>query len=342
MTVPCVLGIDQGSSHTWAVAASLDGPEAGRLLALGRGPGACHPYDGMDAAMAAVAEAVTAALAGAGVDPASVRQVCAGLTGADWPDEYELLRTQIGALGFGRAGGERLVCPIRVTNDCIVALRGGTEQPYGAILVLGSGGNCAVRSPAGEEFIYGYYHDDALQGGHGLGVAALWAAYRDHTGRPPATSLTARLLDFYGLKEMDQVRRLHAERRLPVPPKDLAPIVLQEAGRGDPAAVDIVTAFGRGCAELVVAALRRFDMLALPLDLVLSGGIFKTSEPLLHTTVARVIGRDAPNARLVNARYEPVVGAALLALEGAGLPADEPVRRRIASSARELGLVRGG
>lgn len=339
MTVPLVVGIDQGSSHTRAVVAAAAGPEAGRLLGVGRAAGACHAYDGMAAAMAAARAAVGEALAAVGADAGDVTQVCAGMTGADWPDEYELLQEHLAALTF-EPSGARFGGPVRVTNDCIIALRGGTAQPYGAILVAGTGANCAARSPAGEEFIYGYYHDDELQGGMALGRAALWAVYRAHTGRGPTTSLTARLLDFYGLAGVDELRRGQLEHRLPRPVKDLAPLVFEEADRGDEAAAAIVTAFAEGSAGLALAALERFAMLDLPLDVVLSGSIFKARGPLLVSTLAAAIHHRAPRARLVSARYEPVVGAALLALEQSGAAMTDDLRSQVETSAARLGLLR--
>lgn len=339
MSIPVIVGIDQGSSHTRAVVAVAEGPETGRLLGVGRAAGACHAYDGMDAAMSAVAVAVSEALVAAGAEPADVGRVCAGMTGADWPNEVELLRRQLAKLTFGPSG-ERFAGPVRVTNDCIAALRGGTAEPYGAILVAGTGANCAARSPAGEEFIYGYYHDDELQGGMALGRAALWAVYRAHTGRGPATSLTPAALGFFGLAGVDELRRGQLEHRLPHPVKDLAPLVFEEADRGDKAAAAIVTAFAQGSAGLVLAALARFAMLDMPLDVVLSGSIFKARGPLLVSTLAAAIHRRAPRARLVNARYEPVVGAALLALEQGGAAMTDDLRGRVETSAARLGLLR--
>jgi hypothetical protein len=48
----------------------------------------------------------------------------------------------------------------------------------------------------------------------------------------------------------------------------------------------------------------------------------------------------APHARLINARYEPVVGAALLGLESLGVPNTPGLRENIEQSASRLGLLR--
>ena len=58
-----------------------------------------------------------------------------------------------------------MLTQVFIVNDSIAALRGGTEKPYGAILVAGSGANCAVLAPDGRQFIYHYYHDNDFKVG---------------------------------------------------------------------------------------------------------------------------------------------------------------------------------
>ncbi len=323
-----VLGVDQGSTHTRAVVCSL----AGEILAAGRAPGACHAYDGMEKAMATIREAAVAAMDGVQVLPGEIDLLFAGLTGADWPDEYILLRENLLKLGICNR--------VKVTNDSLIALRGGTERLYGAVLIAGSGGNCAVRSPTGEVFIYAYYHDPDLQGGQALGRRLLQAIYRAETGREAETPLKDRVLDFYRLRSVDELLRLDVEQRLEPDIKELAPLLFEAAEQGDPAAARIVCSFAEGYAELAAAGLRRLGMAAMEVEVVLSGSIFKARGPLLVETLAAALHRSVPRARLVNARYEPVVGAALLGLEELGVRIETPVKEKIEASAHRLGLIR--
>lgn len=323
-----VLGIDQGSTHTRAAVCALDG----EILAASAGKGACHAYDGMEAAMSTIRDTARNALARAGIDPRQVKCLFAGLTGADWPDEYPLLQENLLRLELCKQA-----C---VTNDSIIALRGGTEQSYGAVLVAGSGGNCAVRSPSGQEFIYAYYHDADLQGGQALGRRVLNAIYQAETGREVETSLKGRVLGFYGLPDVDGLLRSDVESRLCPELKELAPLLFEESYHGDAVAAKIVRSFAEGCAGLVTAGLRRFGMTGLELDVVLSGSIFKARGPLLVETISACVHQTAPRARLVNARYEPVVGAVLLGLEILGIRPDAPVKENIQKSARAHHLIR--
>jgi len=328
-----ILGIDQGSTNTRAALSDL----SGCLLGYGEAQGACHAFSGMDFAMQCVREAVQQALDRSGTSPEEVILVYGGLTGVDWPEEYPLLQENIRRLGYSEN--------VHVTNDSIIAMRGGTDQPYGAILIAGSGANCAIRAPDGRTFIYHYYHDEDLQGGQALGMRAIRAVLRSATFREPETSLTRRVLEVYNVQSVDELLRglLSGLFEGQVPyntVKELAPIVFEEAYAGDQVAANILRSFGEGLAELVTAGLEHFDMTRMGVEVVLSGSIFKGVGPLLVESIAANLHRVAPKARLVNARYEPVVGAVLLGLEANGVRVDSTIKANIGTTARKFGLVR--
>jgi hypothetical protein len=104
--------------------------------------------------------------------------------------------------------------------------------------------------------------------------------------------------------------------------------------------LEILRRFGLGLAELVTAGLLHYEMINLDVEVVLSGSVFKGGGKILAGVMADAIHQVAPRARLVNARYEPVVGALLLGLEKAGIDVDEEVMRNIEASSQRLGLLR--
>jgi N-acetylglucosamine kinase-like BadF-type ATPase len=122
--------------------------------------------------------------------------------------------------------------------------------------------------------------------------------------------------------------------------KKIAPLVFEVAYEGDWVACEIIRAFGEGLAELVAAGLVRFEMTGLEVDVVLSGNIFKGPGHLVEEVMIAGIHMVAPQARLVNARYEPVVGAILLALEALDIDITDRVRQNIEASSKALGLIR--
>ena len=322
-----VLGIDQGSTKTHAVVCT----STGEIVGIGHAGGGYAMHD-MAAALHEIARATDMARTQAALGDARIELLYGGITSADWPDEYLTIQSQLAAL--------ELAGTTEVTNDCLVALRGGTAAAAAAIISAGTGGNCAVRSPSGETWVYGYYHDDELQGGIALGEQALWAVYRAHTGRAPATLLTDRILHHYALTTVDALRRAHCERFDHHVIKQLAPLVFHAARDGDTAATLIIQRLGTGLAGLVSAGLQRFAMLHHEVDVVLSGSIFKGPGDMLQRSIQDALQDAAPRALLVEARYEPVVGAVLLGLERLGVALTPDVEAAIERTSRHHGLLR--
>ncbi len=307
MALRYVLGIDQGASKTHAVVAD----EAGNLAGIGWGRGACHSEHGMDKAMQAVQEAAGAALRAAGIAHSQVARLAAGMTGIDWPHEAPLLRDAL---------SRQLDVPaeqIHAVNDAVIALRAGTSSPSGCVLCAGSGLNCAVRRDAQHEYVFGFYIDESCQGGSALAQRAIQAVLDAEAGLTGPTALTGLLLDFFGFRSVDELLMakvtvgLGERRKLEVPK-----LLEQAAAMNDPAALDVLAQFGRDIARYAVAGLRRMDMLEGPVEVVLSGSVFKCRIPVLEESVAAEIHRHAAGARIVDSVYEPVIGAVLMALDG--------------------------
>lgn len=324
-----ILGIDQGSSKTRAAICNSQG----EILSVSIEQGACHSVDGMSEAIKMIQIVASQAINNANIHASEIGILFGGLTGADWPDEYVFLRNNLLELGISKN-----VC---VVNDAIIAMRAGTQSEFGAIVIAGTAGNCAIRSPDGEEFLYHYYMEDSLQGGIALGRRILTAIYRAKTGREEPTVLTKHVLDFFGFRCTDELLRADVNKefgnnRI----KDLAPIVFNTAGAGDTVSSKIIRSFGEGLAELVTSGLKRMNMTHLELEVVLSGSVFKGPGKLLEEVMAVEIHTVAPKASLVNARYEPVVGAMLLGMEALGLNTQNEVLRNIEVGCKEMGLVR--
>jgi hypothetical protein len=68
--------------------------------------------------------------------------------------------------------------------------------------------------------------------------------------------------------------------------------------------------------------------------------VFKGVGPILTDTITACIHSVAPKAQIVNARYEPVVGAVLLGLEKQGVLMNNTVKSNLDITAHQLGLIR--
>ncbi|MBJ6362654.1 N-acetylglucosamine kinase [Paenibacillus sp. GCM10012307] len=323
------LGIDQGGSKTVAVLFGSDG----KLLSQGNSYGSCFYYDGVEHALEAIRQASQQAQAQAGVTWEDIRTVAGGIAGVNWPEEEVLISNELQHL-WGEAR-------IKVVNDCLIALGAGTNKPNAAVLCAGTGLNVALRGSGGIEVVYGSYIDRLDQGGRGLGERIHQALFDAEIGRIPQTRLTGKVLEFYELKSVVQVLYDLPRDRLKRSPKDMTYLLFELANEGDPAAYEIVSSFARNISSYITAGIAKYGLQETDFDVVLTGGLFKTRHPLLRETVVSEIHRIAPRAQIVDAWYEPVVGAVKLGLGGlyaGSIP--EEVLLQCEQGADQYGLAR--
>src|SRR4051812_48570463 len=134
-----LLGVDGGNTKTIAVIAACDGT----ILGAGRGGcGDMYAYPTPELALEQIAQAVNKALEQAGVTRDHLLSGCFSLAGADWEEDYAVLKAALQARGFGRT--------IQVYNDAIGALRAGSPDGTGVVIACGTGVAIAARNAAGE------------------------------------------------------------------------------------------------------------------------------------------------------------------------------------------------
>ena len=93
-------------------------------------------------------------------------------------------------------------------------------------------------------------------------------------------------------------------------------------------------------AAALCSALRRMGMEKEPVDVILSGSVFKCRAPMLYRSVRSTILAAAPRARIVESALEPVVGAVLLALDELGAGDADAVYARLERDARRYDMIR--
>jgi N-acetylglucosamine kinase-like BadF-type ATPase len=319
-----VLGVDAGGSKTFAVAAD----ERGRVLGFGRG--GCGNYEGfgLEAAMAEIRRACRGALDAAGTERAQVG--CFGLAGADFPEDFEMLRVAVCKLAAAD--------DVHIYNDTRVAFEAGSRRGCGAVVIMGSGMNAAGFAPVpaaggrprdcrlpGEGYLYGDW------GGAGtIGPEIMHRVMRAHDGRGEPTALAAMVLERLGARDVDELtRRLYRDE---IPPRAIAALttlVFPAALGGDKVAREIIERIADETARAALAMLRRLGLEQTECDVVLGGGVYKGEGPLLLDLVRAKIHAGAPYAEIIVPLMEPVMGAAILALEKAGVAMDDRVRANL-------------
>jgi Predicted N-acetylglucosamine kinase len=304
----------------------------GTLLAAVRGPTISHQArGGFGAAVASLratlAEAMDLARAGvtAPADGPIARVAVFSVAGADTPRDVRRLRAAIGRLRIA----ERLI----VLSDAYGALRAGTDDGVGAVVLCGSGSNVLAIGPSGRVARYPALGEIAGDwgGGGSLGPAALSAAIRGRDGRGPRTSLERLVPERLGLaRPLDVTYALYRSRLSSNAIRDLAPLVFEAAGDGDSVARSIVDHQADEVVAMAVAALRRARALQAAVPVVLAGGIFRTTDAPFHARIRTGLAAAAPRAEVCRLEVPPVVGAALLGLDALGLDGSAAVRLRAA------------
>ena len=314
--MPYVLGVDGGGSKTFA----LISDKSGRILGFGASGGSNHQEVGLSQAITEVELAARRASEDANVDPEQIATAFYCLSGADLPEEFAMLEEALPKLN---PGGR-----MELRNDTQAALRSGTHEPWGVVVVCGSAFNAAGRAPDGSELAFpaqGWISGDWV-GGEAIAQEVVRLVMRAHDGRGPATLMTELVLHQLGQRSPHELMLALYHRHITKPDiLTLVPLLFKAAIVGDKPAQELIVRVGEELGCSAVAVIERLELEELPVEVVLAGGVFKGEGPLLYDTIEQVIHWVAPRATLVRPVFEPVVGAVMLGLEATGVTINEDV-----------------
>lgn len=326
------LAIDQGGTKTDAIVFTSDG----EILSQGNDRkirSSDENYTRQQAQF--IRLAAENALDAAGVRLDQLDGVWGALNGADWAHDYpRLVKLSAGALSVDPS-------KITIINDCIGAMRGGTDDKRCAVLCVGSGLNCAVRDGDGEEIIYGYFIAEADQGGGALGKAAWQAAVDAWNGLGEKTQITDALLRLYNKNDLQSLYIAFTDGEIPLEHKEMAPPLMAAASSDDTVAMRVVDESAARYAQYVHQGMKRLFISGEPLTLVISGGVTKGAGRVLTAAVERHMIALEPRVTCVDAPFEPVAGTALIGLDALyDFRIPEEVKENFRVSALRHGLLR--
>jgi N-acetylglucosamine kinase-like BadF-type ATPase len=314
-----VLGVEGDGAHSHAVVTDA----SGTLLGLGANDDSSDWDDvGIAAAAAALRSCVREALDAAGLATEDLKASVFALAGVDFPVDEQRLAGIPEAIGLkGRS---------RIDNDAFAALRAGTDQPFGVVVIAGNGSVIAGRNPQGDIFrslglgtLYGDFGSET-----DVSQAAVSAVADAFTGRGPPTVLTERLCRFTGTASV--VEFLDGTARERIDTATFGPIVIAAAEEGDAVAGGLLSTAGGMLGATAAHVIRTLGMEEVAFDLVLARSMFDTNSPLLVDALEACIRPVAPKVRPKRLAAPPVVGSALLAVEMAGEVAGESARATLA------------
>ncbi len=314
------LGVDGGSSKTHA--ALVD--ETGALLGFGSSGVANQNTYGLENALREIGAAVHMALDAVHILPQDVELGCFCLAGADFPQDFLTIRAALEELGLARR--------VIVKNDTAAGLRSGSSRSWGVVIVCGTGFNAAGRGRDGKEFglpSLGPLSGD-WGGGGTLGVEVVGAVMRAWDGRGQPTLLTRLVLETLNFPTVEELlAELHHGSLLREDIHQLTPLLFEASYAGDEVACELVVKMGMEVGVTANAFLRRLDLLDTDAEIVLAGSVFKGKGSLLIDTATQIVHAVSPRARIVRPKLQPVAGAALLALELAGVTVTAETSKRM-------------
>ena len=308
-----VAGIDGGQSSTTAVVVDRRG--------VVRGRGVAGPADHVDepAGSTKAADACRAALT-------------AAVEAAGLPRDTRFEAVRIGLSGYDEGfDGARPVFDgaiVRLQHDAPIALAGALPSRPAIVVIAGTGSVAYGEDGAGRAVRvggWGFLFGDA---GSAFAVArdalALAMSEDDRGGASP---LGQAALAFFDRRDLRALATAALQGRISRGAlAGFARVVHDAARLGDAGADGIVERAAAALAELAADAIAQLRLGERQVRVAFSGGAFR-SEAFLARTRAR-LAAVAPHATAVTPRYDPPIGAALLAFADAELPVPERIVER--------------
>ena len=312
------IGVDVGSSKTHATVVD----ENGHALGFGRGGPGNHEGVGYDGFMAAVRNAIDACLADTGISAAKLAGAGFGISGYDWPSERAVFTDLLKGLD--------LPCPLDMVNDACLGLLAGSTSGWGIAVVSGTGCNCwgwtDGRKQIGQVTGASTWMGEAAGAGELVSQAVKMVAYQ-WTKRGPVTGLTDAFIHYTGATSLDDLLEGLVNERYQLD-ASAAPLVFDCAHAGDAVAVDLIHWAGTELGELVKCVIRQLTLEESKFEVIQIGSLFDGGDMLTKPLRENVL-QLAPGASFIRMEAPPVVGAAILGMEAAGLQPTDQVRRNI-------------
>jgi len=230
---------------------------------------------------------------------------------------------------------------ISVDSDAVVALSGAFGTAPGIIIISGTGAICFGKNSEGKVVRsggWGYLLGDEGSG-YFIGREAIIAALKDFDGRGEKTLLRSDLERHFQLSSIDQIiPAVYQDKINRAAIADVAPIVFEQANRGDAIAEEIIRQAGRELGNLAKAVAQRLNFSNEELKVALIGSIFKQKDMLLNE-ISKELYEISWNIEIADPMFDPQYGAALLALQKIGVEINDMVLKNMKYSINQLGDV---
>lgn len=316
-----VLGIDGGGTHTSACLIST----TGEYLAQIEGPPLQYARV-RERVADGVARLTDRILRRAGVPKKALLAAAVCLTGVGRESDRKIVLQALRR--------KKLAPKIIVDSDAIAGLTGALGFAPGIVVIAGTGSISFARDQRGQIHRVGGWGYLIGDEGSGYAIArdGLNAALQDFDGRGSKTQLRQLFEEKFRVDRIDEVI---SQIQLPKPDRgaiaSLAPLVFEAAKGGDVIAAEIIHRAGFELAKLIAAQLGHFQDVPPPLSVSFLGNLFQQKE-MLMAGIIKVLAEDMQKIKIVEPRFPPMVGAALMALAAVDIATDEELLQRLKES----------
>ena len=304
-----VSGVDGGATKTVAVVGRLDGT----LLASARAPPSNYHNVGVGKAARSIRTSVLLACRHAHASASDLETVVMGLAAMDCPRDFRAGKRVADLTDLGK---RRIV-----VHDSVIAIYAATLGKPGIVVNAGTGSFAAGIGLDGKPIRasgWGNIIDDEGSA-YDIGRRAMRASLRALDGTERKTTIAKLLVRKFKLHALEDI--VYEVHNKPMSTREISSIsklVAQAAVNGDQVARGIFAYEGRAMASFVSAIARRLEMTKSKPDIYCTGGVFKAGLVLLNP-FKRELQKSVPHFTLRQSRFEPVIGAFILALKEHGV-----------------------
>ncbi|NLJ80447.1 MAG: ATPase [Firmicutes bacterium] len=308
-----VLGLDGGGSKTVCFLADKKGMIVGR----GEAGSALYYGNGTKKALGEIKKAFNQAAAGC--PQGCIQTACFGLAGIDSKTDYKRIYRILKAEEFAPG--------IVLENDAVIALVGGNAREQGVVLIAGTGAIAyGINKQGQRRRSSGWGHLIGDEGsGYNIAVSGVAAALRAYDGRGQDTLLVKLFKDVLALETMEDIMERIYFSLSKEEIASLAYLVFEAVEKGDQAAREIIHKAGSELALSIKAVLTALELTQEEIEIPLVGGVFKNQSAFLIETISQSVKTLAPKAKIVKPRFDPAIGAVILALSKSGIDISQEI-----------------
>ncbi|NSW89192.1 MAG: hypothetical protein HPY74_00680 [Firmicutes bacterium] len=210
---------------------------------------------------------------------------------------------------------------VGIFGDDLNAFYSALLKPYGIIVLSGTGSFALGINREGKKHKLGGWGPILGDEGSGyfIGILCLKSVIKEYEETGLKTTLTPKVLDFFGIKEVTELRKkVYSEECNRSIISSLSKIVHESARDGDVVAIEIINNAAKHLAEYVRVIVEKLNMYDKEYDVVLTGGISNFGELILKPFTEEV-KKISDCLNVGTPKLRPAVGSLLVAMIESGI-----------------------